>query len=120
MRLLKPRIAMLDEIDSGLDVDAINVVSDVINEEHARGAGILVISHYARLLDLVKPTRAAIIINGRIVVSGGPEIIKRVDTEGYEWIKTELGIEIAKEINPAMNQVSIGVCATREAVKNEK
>lgn len=111
---------MLDEIDSGLDVDAINVVSDVINEERARGAGILVISHYARLLDLVKPTRAAIIINGRIVVSGGPEIIKRVDTEGYEWIKTELGIEIAKEINPAMNQVSIGVCATREAVKNEK
>ena len=120
MRLLKPRFAMLDEIDSGLDVDAINTVSDVINEEHERGAGLLVISHYARLLDLIKPTRAVILINGKIVVDGGPEIIKRVDTEGYEWIKNELGIEIAKEINAPMNEVSIGVCATREAVKNEK
>ena len=61
-----------------------------------------------------------ILINGKIVVDGGPEIIKRVDTEGYEWIKNELGIEIAKEINAPMNEVSIGVCATREAVKNEK
>ena len=109
-----------DEIDSGLDVDAINTVSDIINEEHERGAGLLVISHYARLLDLIKPTRAVILINGKIVVDGGPEIIKRVDTEGYEWIKNELGIEIAKEINAPMNEVSIGVCATREAVKNEK
>ncbi len=120
MRLLQPKIGMLDEIDSGLDVDAINVVAEVLRKEHERGAGLLIISHYARILDLVKPTRAVILLNGRIVVDGDASLIKKVDTEGYEWIKTELGIETKKEINAPMSQVSIGACATREATKNEK
>ena len=114
MKLLNPAFAMLDEIDSGLDVDAIQVVAEAIREEQAKGLGFLVISHYARLYELINPTRAAVMINGRIVVEGGTDIITRIDTSGYEWIKTELGIEIQKpsEDEP-MNQVSIGVCATR-------
>ena len=118
MLLLNPSFAMLDEIDSGLDVDAINVVAKAINEEAAKGTSFLIVSHYARLYNLLKPTRAAIMVNGRIAVDGDPSLIERVDHEGYEWIKRELGIEIEKEIAPAMNQVSIGVCATKEAVNN--
>ena len=116
MMLLKPKIAMLDEIDSGLDVDAIQIVSDVIRKEKAEGRGFLVISHYARLFDLIQPTRALVMINGKIVLDGGVDLIKRIDQHGYEFIKTELGIEIQKE-EAQMNTVSIGSCAVKEAIK---
>lgn len=116
MILLQPKIAMLDEIDSGLDVDAIQIVADVIKEEQKKGRGFLIISHYARLFDLVAPTRAIVIINGRVVIDGGVDTIKRIDTTGYEFIKTELGIEIEKE-EQDMNKVSIGSCAVRETIK---
>ena len=90
MMLLNPSISMLDEIDSGLDVDAISIVSDAINKiKKETNMGFLVVSHYARLYDLIHPTRAAVMINGQIVVEGGPEIIKKIDTTGYEWIRTE-------------------------------
>ena len=118
MKLLDPKFAMLDEIDSGLDVDAINVVSKAINEEQEKGRGFLVVSHYARLYDLIRPTRVAIMINGRIQLEGDPSIITRIDREGYEWLKREHGIKIEKD-NAPMNDVSIGVCATREAVGKE-
>ena len=114
--LLQPTIAMLDEIDSGLDVDAIQIVADVIKEQQAKGMGFFVISHYARLYDLIHPTRAVVMINGRIVIDGGPETIQRIDKEGYEFIKTELGIKIEKE-EPKMNTVSIGTCAVKEIIK---
>ena len=114
--LLEPKIAMLDEIDSGLDVDAIQIVSEVINKEKAKGRGFLIISHYARLYDLINPTRAVVMINGRIVIDGDPSVIKRIDKEGYEFIKTELGVEIAKE-EADMNTVSIGSCAVKETIK---
>ena len=116
MILLQPKIAMLDEIDSGLDVDAIQIVADVIKSEQEKGRGFLVISHYARLFDLITPTRAVVIINGRVSIDGGVENIKRIDTTGYEFIKTELGIEIEKE-EQDMNKVSIGTCAVRETIK---
>lgn len=118
MLLLNPKLSMLDEIDSGLDVDAINVVSECINRQREKGTNFLVISHYARLFDLIKPNRTAIMVNGRIAVDGGPELFKRVDREGYEWIKNELGISIEKE-EKTMNKISIGVCATKENIKNE-
>ena len=114
--LLKPSFAMLDEIDSGLDVDAIQVVADVINKEKSSERSFLVISHYARLFDLITPTRAVVIVNGRVVIDGDPKTIKRIDTEGYEFIKTELGIEIEKE-EANMNKVSLGSCAVKEAIK---
>ena len=116
MELLKPKLAMLDEIDSGLDVDAMQVVADVINKQKAEGTGFLVISHYARLYDLIKPTRAVVMINGRIVLDGGPEIFKRIDQTGYEFIKTEYGVNIEKE-DVDMNKVSIGSCAVKESIK---
>ena len=116
LMLLNPKIAMLDEIDSGLDVDAIQTVADVINKLEAQGKGFLVISHYARLFDLIKPTRAIVIVNGKIVLDGDPSLIKRIDQTGYEFIKTELGISIEKEENK-MNEVSIGSCAVRESIK---
>lgn len=114
MLLLNPKLAMLDEIDSGLDVDAINVVAKAINKKHQEGTGLLVISHYARLFDLIHPNRAVIMVNGKIVLDGKPSLIKRIDHEGYEWIKRELGINIEKE---EANKKSIGVCATKVALK---
>ena len=114
--LLQPKIAMLDEIDSGLDVDAIQIVADVINEQQKQGRGFLVISHYARLFNLIQPTRAVVIVNGKVVIDGGPEYIKRIDQTGYEFIKTELGIDIEKPDNN-MNTVSIGSCAVKDAIK---
>jgi len=119
LKLLDPKFALLDEIDSGLDVDAMQVVASAIKEEQQKGRGFLVVSHYARLYDMIQPTRVAVMINGKIAVTGGPEIIKKIDTTGYEWIKTELGIEVQKDEQP-MNKVSIGVCATREAVAPSK
>jgi len=116
MLLLQPKICMLDEIDSGLDVDAIQIVSEAINKEKEKGHGFLVISHYARLFDLIQPTRALVIVNGKIVLDGGVDLIKRIDQTGYEFIKTELGINIEKE-NSNMNTVSIGTCAVKESIK---
>lgn len=114
--LLNPKIAFLDEIDSGLDVDALQIVADVINKLKEKGMGFLAISHYARLYDLINPTRAVVMINGRIVVDGGREIINKIDKNGYEWIKTELGIEVSKE-EKDMNTISIGSCAVKESIK---
>ncbi|MCR4880317.1 MAG: Fe-S cluster assembly ATPase SufC [Bacilli bacterium] len=114
--LLKPGLAMLDEIDSGLDVDAIQVVADVINKEKTNERSFMVISHYARLFDLIHPTRAVVIVNGRVAIDGDKSIVKRIDTEGYEFIKTEYGIEIEKE-DQQMNKVSLGTCAVKETIK---
>lgn len=116
MLLLKPDFAMLDEIDSGLDVDAINVVASAIRELEETDMSFLVVSHYARLYQLIKPTRSAIIINGKIVLEGGPELINRIDTEGYEWLKREYGIDISKE-EKEMSTVSIGSCAVKQVIK---
>ena len=117
MLLLNPKIAMLDEIDSGLDVDAINIVSEAINKQRSENhTSFLVISHYARLFDLIKPTRTAVMINGRIVCNGGPEIFKKIDHEGYERIGKEYGVSVEKEDN-TMNKVSIGTCAAKVVSK---
>ena len=114
MKLLDPKFALLDEIDSGLDVDAMQVVAKAIEEEQQKDRGFLVVSHYARLYDMIHPTRVAVMINGRIEVTGSPDLIQKIDTQGYEWIKTELGIEIEKK-SQEMSKQSIGVCATHAA-----
>lgn len=113
MLLLKPQLCLLDEIDSGLDVDALKLVAAAIVKEKNTENSFLIISHYARLFDLVKPTRAAIMIDGKIVVNGGPELIERVDRDGYEWIRSEFGINIQKA---AEKPVLLESCA----VKREK
>ena len=113
MFLINPSFAMLDEIDSGLDVDAINLIAKKINQKHKDGTTFIVISHYARLFNLIRPNRAVIMVNGKIVYDGNSKVIARIDKEGYEWLKDELGIKINK--NKSNN--SIGVCATKVALK---
>lgn len=118
MKLLSPKFALLDEIDSGLDVDAIQVVSAAIVEEKKKGRGFLVVSHYARLYNLIRPTSVAVMINGKIALKGGVDLIERIDRDGYEWMKRELGIQIEKEERD-MSKISIGVCATAQATKGK-
>lgn len=96
MLLLKPRIAMLDEIDSGLDVDAIRSVGVNINKLHQAGTTFVIVSHYARLFEEVHPTKSAVIINGKVALRGGPDLIARVDNEGYGFLRDEYGIDISK------------------------
>jgi len=97
MKLLKPQFALLDEIDSGLDVDALRVVSEAINSMRGDDFSCVMVSHYERLFELVKPTHVHVLVNGQIVKSGGYELVEKIDKEGYEWIKQELGIEIQEE-----------------------
>ncbi len=93
LMMLKPKFAILDEIDSGLDIDALKVVSSGINEMRGEGFGSLIITHYQRLLDYITPDHVHIMMQGRIVKSGGAELAHKLEAEGYEWIKEELGIE---------------------------
>lgn len=98
MMLLKPTIAMLDEIDSGLDVDALKVVADaVLKLQKETKLSLLVVSHYERFYDLLKPTHAHILVDGKIVEEGGYELVEKVDSEGYEWVFEKHGIEPAHE-----------------------
>ncbi len=118
MLLLSPKFSMLDEIDSGLDVDAINVVSKVIQKEQTKGKGFLIVSHYARLYDLIKVDRTLILVDGKIALEGDKNLIKRVDQEGYTWLENELGISLKED--KETNDVSLGICLTKEAMKKAK
>ncbi|WP_026688452.1 Fe-S cluster assembly ATPase SufC [Alteribacter aurantiacus] len=91
--MLEPKIAILDEIDSGLDIDALKVVAEGINDMRSDDFGCLIITHYQRLLNYIKPDKVHVMMQGRIVKSGGPELAERLEAEGYDWIKEELGIE---------------------------
>ncbi|WP_100405344.1 Fe-S cluster assembly ATPase SufC [Bacillus solitudinis] len=91
--MLDPKIAILDEIDSGLDIDALKVVSEGINAMRSPEFGCLIITHYQRLLNYIKPDKVHVMMQGRIVKSGGAELAERLEAEGYDWIKEELGIE---------------------------
>jgi Fe-S cluster assembly ATP-binding protein len=93
LMLLKPAIAILDEIDSGLDIDALKIVSKGINKMRGEGFGCLIITHYQRLLEYITPDKVHVMMQGRVVKSGGPELAARLEAEGYDWIKEELGIE---------------------------
>lgn len=93
MALLEPKIAILDETDSGLDVDALKVVSEGINKLASPTRGMLLITHYQRILHYVKPDFIHVMMDGRIVKSGGPELGERVEKEGYDWIREELKVK---------------------------
>lgn len=92
MMLLDPKLVILDEIDSGLDIDALRIVAEGVNTMRAEDRGFLIITHYQRLLDYVTPDFVHVMMQGRIVKSGGPELAQRLEKEGYDWIKEELGI----------------------------
>jgi len=91
LALLRPRLAVLDETDSGLDIDALNVVANGVNTV-AQGTdmGVLIITHYQRILHLVQPDRVSIIFDGRVVKEGGPELVDRLEREGYGPLREEL------------------------------
>src|SRR5262245_7765664 len=93
LALIEPKIAILDEVDSGLDVDALRVVSRRIEEMTDNGLGVLAITHYARLLTELRADHVHSLIGGRVVVSGGAELADHLEEAGYEGIATELGIE---------------------------
>ena len=90
MKMLKPKFAILDEIDSGLDVDALRIVGENVSNMVNEDFGCLLITHYERLLDYIKPDFVHVMINGKIVKTGGKELIKKIDQEGYDWVKEEL------------------------------
>lgn len=92
MMLLDPKIVVLDEIDSGLDIDALRIVANGVNAMRSEERGFLIITHYQRLLNYVKPDFVHVMMQGRIVKSGGPELAERLEQDGYDWIKEELGI----------------------------
>lgn len=90
MAMLKPSYAILDETDSGLDIDALKIVSAGVNDQRGPNLGALVITHYQRLLDYITPDVVHVLLGGRIVRSGGPELALELEARGYDWIREEL------------------------------
>ena len=87
MATLKPRFAVLDETDSGLDIDALRIVSEGVNALSGPELGVLVITHYQRLLNYIKPHFVHVMMNGRIVESGGPDLALHLEDQGYDWVR---------------------------------
>jgi len=99
MLMLKPSLALLDETDSGLDIDALKVVSRGVNKLLGPNFGALIITHYQRILTQIVPDFVHIMYKGRIVTSGGKELVETLESRGYDWIKEQYGIE--EEANEA-------------------
>ncbi|MHA7900015.1 MAG: Fe-S cluster assembly ATPase SufC [Henriciella sp.] len=89
MMMLEPRFAILDETDSGLDIDALRTVADGVNALRSPERGMLVITHYQRLLDHIKPDKVHVLANGKIIKTGGPELAHRLEEEGYDGVLGE-------------------------------
>jgi len=87
MAMLEPRIAILDETDSGLDVDALRIVSEGINTLKNENLGILIITHYQRILNYLNPDVVHVMVDGQIIMTGGPGLANKIEKEGYEWLK---------------------------------
>src|SRR3954454_22844212 len=88
LAMLRPAFAILDETDSGLDIDAVRIVSEGVNKVAAKsGTGVLVITHYQRILTYIKPQFVHILFGGQIVESGGPELVKQLEAQGYDWVR---------------------------------
>jgi Fe-S cluster assembly ATP-binding protein len=96
MAMLKPDVAILDETDSGLDIDALRTVAEGVEKLHSeQGLGALIITHYQRILHYIKPQFVHIMLEGRIVLEGGVELVERLEREGYDQIRQEFGAETA-------------------------
>ncbi len=92
MLILQPGFAILDETDSGLDIDALQVVARGVNRMRGEGFGALVITHYQRILDYVEPDRVHVMVDGRIVLSGGVEIVRELEQKGYDWVRKTVSL----------------------------
>ena len=91
MAMLEPKLSILDETDSGLDIDALRIVAEGVNTLKTANNATIVITHYQRLLDYIKPDFVHVLYKGRIVKTEGPELAKEIETRGYDWIKEEIG-----------------------------
>jgi len=89
LKMLKPKFAILDEIDSGLDIDALKIVGSNVAGMVENGLGVLLITHYQRILDYIKPTHVHIMVDGKIVQSGGNDLIEKIENEGYTWLNQD-------------------------------
>jgi len=89
MAMLEPKLAILDETDSGLDIDALRIVANGVNKLRSKDNAVLVITHYQRLLDYITPDYVHVLYKGKIVKSGGPELAHELEERGYDWIKAE-------------------------------
>jgi Fe-S cluster assembly ATP-binding protein len=87
MAVLEPRLALLDETDSGLDIDALRIVAEGVNKLRSQENAMVLVTHYQRLLNYIKPDRVHVLFDGRIVRSGGPELALELEDKGYDWIK---------------------------------
>ena len=95
MATLAPEIAILDETDSGLDIDALRIVSEGVNALMNKDMGVLVITHYQRLLNYIKPDFVHIMLDGRIVESGGPDLALHLEDQGYDWVREKYDAEVS-------------------------
>jgi Fe-S cluster assembly ATP-binding protein len=93
LAVLEPRIALLDETDSGLDIDSLKLVAESVNELAGPELGVLIITHYQRMLNYITPGFVHVMMSGKIVQSGGPELAHQLEDKGYEGIRRELGLE---------------------------
>ena len=93
MAMLEPKLSILDETDSGLDVDAMRIVAEGVNKMHNETTSAIVITHYERLLEMIKPDVIHVLYKGRIVKTAGPELAKEIEQRGYDWIKEEVDAE---------------------------
>ena len=87
MAVLEPKLALLDETDSGLDIDALRIVADGINQLRSPENAIVLVTHYQRILDYITPDFVHVLLDGRIVQSGGPELAHQLEAQGYDWLK---------------------------------
>jgi Fe-S cluster assembly ATP-binding protein len=92
MAILSPRMAILDETDSGLDIDALRTVAEGINATLSPEMGVLMITHYQRMLNYVKPQFVHVLLDGRVVMSGGEELSHKLEANGYDWVREQVGL----------------------------
>ncbi|TME30625.1 MAG: hypothetical protein E6I62_08740 [Chloroflexi bacterium] len=94
MAVLSPTLAILDETDSGLDIDALRTVAEGINATLSPEMGVLMITHYQRMLNYVKPDQVHVLMDGRVVMSGGEELSHQLEANGYDWVREQVGLPV--------------------------
>jgi Fe-S cluster assembly ATP-binding protein len=99
MAVLQPEIAILDETDSGLDIDGVRIVSEGVNSLAGPDLGIMIITHYQRILNYIKPNYVHVMVKGRIAVEGGPELALKLEERGYDWVSEVTPQELGQELH---------------------
>ena len=92
MAVLEPKLALLDETDSGLDIDALRIVSDGVNRLRDPSNAVVLVTHYQRILNYITPDHVHVLLEGRIVRSGGPELARELEEKGYDWVRESVGV----------------------------